>query len=63
MIRIEYDIELPKDCYTCPLIDDEFDHCHGHLTTDSSELRPYLRTTLYTRPDWCPLIEVKENET
>ena len=63
MIRIEYNIELPKDCYACPLIDDEFDYCHGHLTTDSEELRPYLRTTSHPKPDWCPLIEVKENET
>ena len=61
MIRIEYNIELPKDCYACPLLDDEFEYCHGHLATDSRELRPYLRTVPYTKPDWCPLIEVRKN--
>ena len=62
MIRIEFDIELPKNCYTCPLIDDEFDYCHGHLEAKAWELADnYIKGT--NRPNWCPLIEVKENET
>lgn len=61
MIRIELDIELPKDCLACPLIDDEFDYCHGHLGAQAWELSDHNHD--YTPPAWCPLIEVKENET
>ena len=59
MIRIEYNIELPKDCYACPLIDDEFDYCHGHLEAKAWELSDTIKD--HKRPDWCPLIEVRKN--
>lgn len=63
MIKLELDIPMPKACVGCFLLDDEFEYCHGHLTTDSKELRSYLRTTPYTKPDWCPLIEVRKSCT
>lgn len=59
MIRIEYNIELPKDCYACPLIDDEFDYCHGHLEAKAWELSDTIND--HKRPDWCPLIEVRKS--
>lgn len=59
MIRIEYNIELPKNCYTCPLFDDEFDYCHGHLVAKAWELSDLSHN--YKCPDWCPLIEVKND--
>ena len=58
MIKIELDIPMPEACVGCFLLDDEFEYCHGHLVNDCTELRSYLRTIPYTKPDWCPLIEV-----
>ena len=62
MIKLELDIPMPKACVGCFLLDDEFEYCHGHLADDCRELRSYLEMTPYTKPEWCPLIEVK-NET
>ena len=60
MIRIEYDIELPKNCFDCPLCDDEFNYCHGHIKENKAwELDDYQYTG---KPDWCPLIEVKKEK-
>lgn len=61
MIRIELDIPMPQACVGCFLLDDEFEYCHGHLATDCKELQPYLRTMPYTKPDWCPLVEVRKS--
>jgi len=60
MIRIELDIPMPKACVGCFLLDDEFEYCHGHLTEDCKELQSYLYTVPYAKPNWCPLIEVKD---
>ena len=62
MIKIELNIPMPQACIGCFLLDDGFEYCHGHLATDSRELRPYLQTAPYTKPDWCPLIEVKKEK-
>lgn len=63
MIKLELDIPMPKACVGCFLLDDEFEYCHGHLTENSKELYSYLYTIKpYTKPDWCPLQEVKNNE-
>lgn len=62
MIKLELDIPMPKACIGCFLLDDEFEYCHGHLVEDCNELRNYLQFP-YTKPDWCPLKEVKNNET
>lgn len=54
---------MPKACIGCFLLDDEFEYCHGHLTENCKELYSYLYTIKpYTKPDWCPLQEVKNNE-
>lgn len=59
MIRIEYDIELPKNCFDCPLLDDEFNYCHGHVKENKAwELDDYQYNG---KPDWCPLIEVRKS--
>ena len=52
---------MPEACVGCFLLDDEFEYCHGHLADDCNELRSYLRTTPYTKPEWCPLKEVKND--
>lgn len=62
MIKLELDIQMPEACVGCFLLDDEFEYCHGHLVNDCTELRPYLRTIPYTKPEWCPLIEVKKEK-
>ena len=63
MIKIELDIPMPKACVNCFLLDDEFEYCHGHLTENCKELYSYLYTTAsYTKPEWCPLIEVKNDK-
>ena len=61
MIKIELDIPMPQACIGCFLLDDEFEYCHGHLATDCKELQPYLKTVPYTKPDWCPLVEVRKS--
>lgn len=58
MIKIEFDIDLPKGCHYCPLPDEEFNYCHGRLCSSAWECDNYDEI----RPEWCPLIEVK-NET
>ena len=61
MIQINYNIELPKNCNDCPLSDGEMFYCHGRLIFDSErELIDYFYNG--GKPEWCPLIEVK-NET
>lgn len=60
MIKIELDIPMPTACVDCFLLDDEFEYCHGHLTENCKELYSYLYPVSYTKPDWCPLIEVKK---
>ena len=62
MIKIEYDMKMPKSCAACPLIDEEFDYCHGHIEYKAWELADlYIQDKV--KPDWCPLIEVDNNET
>lgn len=63
MIKIELDIPMPEACVGCFLLDDEFEYCHGHLVDDCKELHSYLNTIPYTKPEWCPLKEVENNDT
>ena len=60
MIRIEYDMKMPESCAECPLIDDEFYYCHGHIEYKSWEVEDIYKCDK-TRPDWCPLIEVRKS--
>ena len=60
MIKIELDIPMPEACIGCFLVDGELEYCHGHLARHCRELHSYLYTVPYTKPDWCPLIEVKD---
>ncbi len=60
MIKIELDIPMPQACVGCFLLDDGFAYCHGHLVDGVNELQPYLNTIPYTKPEWCPLEEVKD---
>ncbi len=60
MIKIELDIPMPQACVGCFLLDDEFEYCHGHLPEGTRELYSYLYTVPYTKPDWCPLKEVND---
>ena len=58
MIKIEFDKEMPQGCDYCSLMDEEFHYCHGRLCSVAWECDDYYEI----RPNWCPLIEVK-NET
>lgn len=61
MIQINYNINMPKTCSECPLYDDEFFYCHGHIEYKAWEVEDMVLHDT-DRPEWCPLIEVK-NET
>lgn len=61
MIKIELDMDIPHSCDTCPLQDEEFYYCHGRKEYQPWEVQDMYKHDL-NRPDWCPLIEVKENE-
>ena len=61
MIKIEFDINMPDSCDICPLQDDEFNYCHGHLPAQAWELTEnYIQGC--KKPTWCPLIEVKKEK-
>ena len=65
---IKINMEMPKSCYDCRMVDDEFGYCHavdvialgkrGHY---NGELWKYEDN--HTKPEWCPLIEDKDYET
>ena len=61
---IMIDMEMPKNCNECRMVDDEFEYCHGkevtHSRSDWLELNDYTKNK--TKPDWCPLIEVKNEK-
>ena len=60
MIRIEFDINMPNSCDACPLQDEEFNYCHGHLPALAWELTDnYIQGR--KKPDWCPLVEVRKS--
>ena len=56
MIKLEFDISMPKACIDCPLQDEEFRYCHGRLCSTAWECNAYYEI----RPNWCPLIEVQD---
>ena len=59
MIQINFDIPMPESCISCPLYDDEFDYCHGHIGDNLAwELADYRYEG---KPNWCPLIEVNND--
>ena len=59
MIRIELDINMPDSCDACPLQDEEFNYCHGHLSALAWELTDnYIQGR--KKPTWCPLKEVND---
>ena len=58
MIQINYDIEMPTSCQECPLKDWEFYYCHGLVEYKSIESNDIYQSEI-SRPQWCPLIEVK----
>ena len=60
MLQITYDIKMPNNCVCCPLMDDEFDYCHGHIADNCAwELTDYQHGG---KPNWCPLKEIKKVE-
>ena len=56
MIQINYDMKMPDNCWDCPLVDEEFNCCHGHNQYIAWELDKYNKGG---KPDWCPLVEVR----
>ena len=62
MLQINYDMNMPKTCSECPLVDEEFYYCHGHKEYNVWEVQDIYRYDL-DRPFWCPLIEVNNNAT
>lgn len=59
MIKIEFDINMPDNCDTCPLQDEEFIYCHGHIPAQAWELvENYIEGC--NKPTWCPLKEVND---
>lgn len=58
MLKIEFDMNMPKNCQDCPLFDEEFYYCHGRLQYEIQEVKDIYKQHS-SRPDWCPLIEEK----
>ena len=52
------DIKMPKSCRNCPMPDSEFMYCHAKEARVWN-VENYMDNNV--RPDWCPLIEVKDN--
>ena len=52
---IQIDMEMPKNCRTCPMVRVSLESwCVLHDGV------PAHVTDFNKRPDWCPLVEVKE---
>lgn len=49
---IQIDMEMPEDCIDCPIHNDEFLCCN--LEPDIKDWDGFDG-----RPEWCPLVEVK----
>lgn len=58
MIQLQIDIDMPPACRSCLLLDEEFAYCHGHLTQSAWELDEYIKGPIFSKPDWCPLVEI-----
>ena len=59
---IQIDMPMPESCYYCRFVDSEFMYCHArspHQHWDVWEEERYEKG----KPDWCPLIEVKNAKT
>lgn len=46
-------MEMPKNCLDCRLVDVEFSFCHGVDSYDTGN-----HNTDKERPEWCPLVEI-----
>ena len=57
-------MDMPKSCANCRMVDDEFMYCHGkevtHQKSDWLEVAKYVDNK--TKPDWCHLKEYKPKE-
>lgn len=60
MIRINLDMDMPLGCANCILYDEEFFYCHGHENYEAWEVFNLVYKEIDNRPNWCPLIEVKD---
>ena len=49
---IQIDMDMPTNCTQCPFSDDESRYCRV-----ANEYIP-----MFSKPDFCPLIEVKDGE-
>ena len=56
MIILKIDDDMPKSCRECRMPDSEFMYCHG-IEVHAWNVEDYMEKQI--RPDWCPLIEVK----
>ena len=55
MIRLEYDVDMPMNCWDCLFLDDEFLKCRA-----DEKLRDCERPG-HGRQEWCPLKEVQDD--
>lgn len=54
---IQIDMEMPKDCDECPCLDRPWRSCKAKKGSNPPITNKYLYEV---KPNWCPLIEVKE---
>lgn len=57
---IQIDIEMPKNCYQCPLVDDLYHICK--ILPGTCEIRKDVEQSIDGRSKFCPLVEVKGSE-
>ena len=62
MVKITYNMGMPENCYSCPLMDEEFYYCHGKIGSKAWELKGISRFEP-SRPSWCPLKEICAEES
>ena len=57
-------IEMPKSCLDCPCSLNLFfcKVCCGRAVTDRTSIITKNDVITVSRPDWCPLVEVPEEE-
>ena len=61
-IMIKINMDMPKNCKTCHMMDEDFIYCHAKKDINAWECWNKLDNGEDARPSWCPLIEDNESE-
>lgn len=59
---IKINMEMPRNCKNCRMVDEEFIYCHAKGDIQAWECWHDLDNGEDKRPSWCPLIGVDSDE-